>query len=135
MKNKILAISNDPVLRDLLSKNMSQDKWDFAFTQIQDEGLKEVLEDESPDLILQDIIMPDLDGIRVSLLLRQHTDVPIIMVSAWGASDGMLRGLDLAAFSYLTEPFCMDNLECRMTQILEGSQGINRLVGSGPAPR
>ena len=127
MKRKILSVSPDPIMIDFLSKNINRANFELALTRLADTGLKDVLDDEKPDVILLDIMMPDLDGIKACLSLRQFTDRPILMISTWGAGDNMVRGLDLSAFSYLTEPFGIAELEVRIEQSLNSEAAA--LVG------
>ena len=83
------------------------------------EELRAVLAAERPDLIIVDIMMPDLDGIEVCLHLRQWSDVPIIMRRAWGAGGDMGSTRDMRADCYLTEPFGIDELRTRINEALQ----------------
>jgi len=61
--------------------------------------------------------MPNLDGIGVCLQLRQWTQLPIMMLSTWGAEEGKVRGLNLGSNSYLTESFGIDELRTRIEHV------------------
>ncbi len=78
-----------------------------------------MLDNELADLVIVDIIMPSLDGIRECLYIRQWSQVPIMMLSTWGTGGNRVRGLDLGADSYLTEPFGVDELMVRTKEALQ----------------
>jgi two-component system KDP operon response regulator KdpE len=120
-KTKILAISSDPTLMKLLEQELNDGQYEVANTQDTGIGLKEVLNKEHPDFIILDIAMPTLDGIGICLHLRQWTQVPIMMLSTWGAKDGMVRGLNLGSESYLTEPFGIGELKTRINETMKRS--------------
>ena len=104
LKNKILVISSDSELIRFLNKEPFENSYQSISTQDTGEGLREVAYQESPDLVIVDVMMPSLDGIEVSLRIRQWSQVPIIMLSAWEAEQGSVRRFDLSAESYLSEP-------------------------------
>ena len=113
-KTKILAIGSDPELLGLLQQELNNDSYEVVSTQDTGPGLRDELHEEHPDFIILDVMMPNLDGIGICLHLRQWTQVPIMMLSTGGTSDGMVRGLDLGAESYLTEPFGIDELKAQI---------------------
>ena len=118
-ESKILAISNDSALLGFLQQNFGEDGYQLVSTQHTEELLIEVLGKESPDLIILDIVMPNLAGIETCLRIRQWSGVPIMMLSVWGAGKDKVRGLDLGADSYLTEPFGIDELTARIERALQ----------------
>ena len=117
-KTKILAIGGDPALLERLEQGLSDD-YEVACTQATRTSLREVLYKELPDFIILDIMMPNLDGIEICLQLRQWTQVPTMMLSTWGAGDGMVRGLNLGSEGYLTDPFRIDELKKRINETLK----------------
>ncbi len=129
-KTKTLVISNDPVMLGFLQRNFSENGYQMTSTQRTEEDLKMVLDMESPDLVILDIMMPNLDGIEVCLRIRQWSEVPVMMLSTWGAGEGKIRGLDLSTESYLTEPFDIDVLKARVREVLQhDSTAMNHLLG------
>jgi DNA-binding response OmpR family regulator len=118
-KTKILVIGSDPELLGLLQQELNNDGYEVVSTQDTGAGLRDELHEEDPDFIILDIMMPNLDGIGICLHLRQWTQVPIMMLSAWGTINGMVRGLDLGAESYLTEPFGIDQLKVQINEVLQ----------------
>ena len=118
-QNKILAITSDSVLVNFLRQELSDDDFEIISTRHTGIQLKDVIEMEEPDFIILDIMMPTLDGIGVCLQLRQWTQLPILMLTTWGTTDGTLRGLNLGADDYLTEPFGIDALKERIELTLK----------------
>lgn len=126
---KSLIVSSDPVLLSFLHKNFNTNGYQMVSTSYTNETLKAVLEKESPDIIILDIMMPALDGIEVCLRIRQWSDSPILMLTTWGAGGDRVRGLDLLDDSYLTEPFGIDGVVTWIEDALRrSSNGIDFLA-------
>jgi len=77
-----------------------------------------LLEEESPDLILLDIMLPDTDGCTVCQQIREFSEVPIIMVTAKGNEEEKVEGLDAGADDYVTKPFSANELAARARAVL-----------------
>ena len=120
-QNRILAITSDSILVNFLQQELSDDDFEIVSTRHTGIQLKDVIEMEEPDFIILDIMMPTLDGIGICLQLRQWTHLPILMLTTWGTTDGTLRGLNLGADDYLTEPFGIDALKERIELTLKRS--------------
>jgi two-component system alkaline phosphatase synthesis response regulator PhoP len=118
-KTKILTITRDPVLAGLLQQELNDGEYETVNTKHTGTYLKEVLDAEQPAFIILDIVMPTLDGIGICLQLRQWTQTPIMMLSTWDTGDGKVRGLNLGADNYLTEPFGIDTLKTRIGDTLK----------------
>ena len=86
------------------------------------------VEDGSPDLVVLDVIMPDLDGFEVLRRIRDFSSVPVILLTARGSDADKVRGLDLGADDYLTKPFSPDELSARVRAVLR------RTAPAGKAP-
>ncbi len=118
-KTKILTISTDPVLVSFLQQGLNDGRYEIISTRHTGIHLEDIIENEDPELIILDIMMPTLDGIGICLQLRQWTLVPIVMLSTWGTGDNTVRGLNLGSDSYLTEPFGVDLLKSRIEETLK----------------
>lgn len=118
-KTRILSISRDPVLVSFLQRELNGDDYEVSNTQHEGVYLKEVVDAEQPDFIILDIIMPSLDGIGICLQLRQWTQVPIMMLSTWGAGSGYVKALNLSSDSYLSSQFGADVLKDRIEETLK----------------
>jgi two-component system KDP operon response regulator KdpE len=93
------------------------------------EGLAELYA-QRPDLVVLDIMMPDMDGLQACSRIRQISDVPIILLTAFGTTDDIVRGLDCGAVDYVAKPFNVRELLARSRAALR--QAAN---GGGPASR
>ncbi len=113
-RKKILIISDDPRLTGFLSTSLSASEFNIANMDNVGGDLGAELDREIPDLVILDILMPWMDGIELCLRVRQWCPAPIIMLSTWGAKKDTVRGLDLGAETYLTEPFDIEGLKERI---------------------
>ena len=89
------------------------------------EGLAQV-ESERPDLIVLDLMLPDVDGIEVCRRIRKDSDVPILMLTARDEDVDKIIGLEVGADDYLTKPFNPRELVARVTSILRRSVSDRR---------
>ena len=78
---------------------------------------------ETPDLILLDVMMPDIDGFEVLETIRGVSSVPVIMLTAKGEEDDRVRGLELGADDYITKPFSPRELVSRVKAVLRRTEG------------
>ncbi len=100
----ILTIDDDQRMRRLLRVNLEKEGYRVVTAADGPAGL-ESAELESPDLIVLDVMMPEMDGFTVLKQLREFSDVPVILLTAKGEERDKVRGLDLGADDYLTKPF------------------------------
>jgi DNA-binding response OmpR family regulator len=94
------------------------------------EALKKIV-DHKPDLVLLDLMMPEMDGWETLMNLRQMTDVPVIIVSAISAKTEIVRGLSSGVDDYVTKPFYNAEIVARVKAVLRRSgkpQEVSRLV-------
>ena len=110
-KRKILAvddnISNNEIVEEILS-----DDYELKIATSGEQAL-EILEDFKPDIILLDIMMPELDGYDTCLRIRENPNmknVTIIMVSAKGMASDMYKGHEVGVDDYITKPFSQEQL-------------------------
>jgi two-component system KDP operon response regulator KdpE len=80
---------------------------------------------EMPDLVLLDVMMPDMDGFEVLKLIRENSSVPVIMLTAKGEEDDRVRGLELGADDYVTKPFSPRELVSRVKAVLRRTEAAN----------
>jgi len=78
-----------------------------------------------PDLVLLDIMMPDLDGFEVLKIIRNISSVPVIMLTAKGEEDDRVRGLELGADDYITKPFSPRELVSRVKAVLRRTESAS----------
>jgi DNA-binding response OmpR family regulator len=114
---KILVIAKDPALSTIMEQEL-QDEYEIVCTQRTGVDLKDIFYEETPDFIILDIMMPNLDGIGVCLTIRQWSHVPIMMLSTWGTGSDKVCGLNLGSETYLTEPFGAEELKARICETM-----------------
>jgi DNA-binding response OmpR family regulator len=122
--DKILIIDDDPLLSELLSYNLETKGYTVLRAKDGKEGLRQ-FEQGQPDLVLLDLTMPMLSGWEVCKRIREVSDIPIIMLTAQGSEDDIVRGLDLGADDYLTKPFQVRILLARIRANLRRSQTLS----------
>ncbi len=103
MPTKILVIDDDSAVTDLLSLLLKSQGFDVTATNNSTEGLNLVRENQ-PDLLVLDLMMPEIDGWEVCKAVREFSDVPIIVLSALNDPSMIASVLDSGADDYLTKP-------------------------------
>ena len=129
-KTTILAADDDPQLLRLISRNLQLEGYDVLAASDGQQAL-ELIENNSPDLVLLDVMMPRMDGFTVCYRVREFSSVPIIIITARGQDQDKVRGLDLGADDYLTKPFSVDELLARVRAVIRRSQFTAREYSQG----
>lgn len=125
--SKILIIEDEESIADLEKDYLELSGFDVHIEGRGDTGLKEARKGIY-DLIILDLMLPEIDGFEVCKKIRQTSDVPILMVSARKDDIDKIRGLGLGADDYMTKPFSPSELVARVKAHLARYE---RLVGSG----
>jgi len=120
MNKTILIIDDDRKLNNLLRDYLSKFGLKVTAATHPDEGLH-ILKRELPDLIILDIMLPDMDGFEVCKEIRKEYSVPIIMLTARGEVTDRIVGLELGADDYLPKPFEPRELVARIQSVLRRS--------------
>jgi DNA-binding response OmpR family regulator len=120
-KTTILTADDDPQLLRLVTRNLQLEGYDVLAAIDGQQALAQI-EQEMPDLVLLDVMMPKMDGFTVCHRVREFSTVPIIIVTARGQDQDKVRGLDLGADDYLTKPFSVDELLARVRAVLRRTQ-------------
>lgn len=118
---RILVIDDDPAFLRLTAHHLELGGYEVLTAQGGQAGLQAVIH-EQPDLVILDIIMPDMDGFEICQRIRNLTDVPIIMLTARHKEEDIIRGLDLGADDYVVKPCRMNVLLARVKATLRRSQ-------------
>lgn len=122
MKNKkILVIDDDPQLRRLTEYPLTRAGADVTLAKNGKDGLRQFYE-KQPDLVILDVMMPEMDGWETCKNIRQLSDVPIIMVTARGNDEDVIKGLELGADDYITKPFNVKVLVARARAALRRAE-------------
>jgi two-component system KDP operon response regulator KdpE len=114
---RVLVIDDDRALIRALRVGLSSRGHEVTMALAGEEGLSKVAV-ESPDVVVLDLGLPDLDGLEVCRRVRQWSDVPIIVLSATGLEARKVAALDGGADDYVTKPFGMAELEARIRSAL-----------------
>ena len=124
MTPTILIIDDDARLNQLLKDFLNDFGYRVITTTHPVKGLKK-LKQASPDLVILDIMLPDMDGFEVCRTIRQTSNVPIIMLTARGEVTDKVVGLELGADDYLAKPFEPRELVARIQSVLRRSQQLS----------
>jgi len=128
-KERILVVDDEAAVRRILKTRLSMIGYDVVTASDGQEALKAYRE-QTPDLIVLDVMMPQGDGYYVTQTLRKESDVPIIMLTALGDVADRITGLQFGADDYLVKPFSPKELEARINSILRRVKKNHRSGGS-----
>ena len=118
---KILIIDDDEKLNRLLTDYLSKMGFTVLTSTLPSAGL-EKLEEETPDLVILDVMLPEMDGFEVCRTIRQSSSVPVVMLTARGEVMDRVVGLEIGADDYLPKPFEPRELVARIQAILRRIQ-------------
>ncbi|BAJ63539.1 MULTISPECIES: response regulator transcription factor [Anaerolinea] len=117
-KNRsILVVDDEERMVRFIRLNLEHDGFQVISAYRGYEALEKV-RTEMPDLVLLDVMLPDLDGFEVLKLIRESSNTPVIMLTAKGEEDDRVRGLELGADDYITKPFSPRELVSRVKAVL-----------------
>ena len=113
----VMIVEDDPNIVDLIRSNLVIRGFD---TLVSDEGVRslQLLETASPDIVLLDLMLPDIDGLEICRLIRERSNVGVIVVSARGGERDKVSALNVGADDYMTKPFSIEELLARITATL-----------------
>src|SRR5512138_1797557 len=117
MEDKILLVDDEPNLLETLAFNLRNAGYQVVTA---DDGAAalDVARAETPDLVILDLMLPELDGLTVCRSLRQASDVPILILTARTGELDKIVGLESGADDYLTKPFSLGELQARIRALL-----------------
>jgi two-component system KDP operon response regulator KdpE len=113
----ILVVDDEPRIIRLVKMNLDLEGFRVIEASSGVEALRRVRED-LPDLVLLDVMMPEMDGFETLRLLRETSDVPVIMLTVRAEEEDVVRGLELGADDYITKPFSVRELTSRIRAVL-----------------
>ncbi len=127
--DRILAIDDNPQIQKLITANLQARGYIVQAVGSGEEAM-DMITTSQFDLILLDLILPGVSGIDVCIWIREHSDVPIIVLSARSDEDLKVRALDAGADDYVTKPFSQEELLARVRAVLRrASAGISDKKG------
>ena len=133
----ILIIEDEPDISELIEYNLTQSGYNIIVSNNGEKGIK-IARKHLPDLVLLDLMLPGIHGIDVCRILKNDKDtsgVSIIMLTALGQEEDIIKGLETGADDYLTKPFSFPILEARIVSVLRrinnGNIEIEKVSNSG----
>ncbi len=121
---RILVVDDEPRMIGFIRMNLELEGYQVIEAH---DGLQalEAVRTQLPDVILLDVMMPELDGFETLRMLREFSTVPVIMLTAKGEEDDKVFGLELGADDYVTKPFGPRELSSRVKAVLRRSEMPN----------
>jgi two-component system sensor histidine kinase/response regulator len=129
MKKQILIVEDENDCAELLSYHLQKDDYQTMIARNGKEAI-EAVQRQTPDAVLLDVMMPELNGWEVCRIIRESAkgkSLPIIMLSALSDEEARLKGLNLGADDYLAKPYSMKELLLKIRKHIDQQQTINRL--------
>ena len=123
----VLIVEDDYAISTMLTHFLSSKKFKVTVASDGQQALDR-LNDNNPDIILMDWMLPDFSGLQVIKQIRRnpiHNDIPIIMLTARAEETDKIEGLDAGADDYITKPMSLKELEARIRALIRRSQGLN----------
>jgi DNA-binding response OmpR family regulator len=119
----ILVVDDEPVLRETLAEALDADGFRVVTAADGREALSRFREHQ-PDLVVLDLMLPELSGIEVCRIIRAESGVPIVMLTAKSSELDKVVGLELGADDYVTKPFSLRELSARIRALLRRSEQL-----------
>lgn len=136
MAFKLLLVEDDPEMREIISDFFTEKSggaFIISMAKTGEEGQQKCAEDEY-DLVLLDVMLPEIDGFTICRELRKASDVPIIFITARHSEEDRLHGYRLGCDDYVIKPFSLAELYAKVTALLKRAKGMIRaevmVVGS-----
>ncbi len=124
----VLVADDEPRITKLVSIALTDEGFRVISAATGEEALARA-EEIRPDIVLLDIVLPDLDGIEVMRRLRERRPVPVILLTAKGSATDKAKGLDLGADDYIAKPFHPDELAARVRAVIRRATGFQPGAG------
>src|SRR5690554_7689197 len=117
MGEKVLVVDDEQKIRDIVRLYLERDGFKVCEAKDGEEAL-DVFREIQPDMVILDLMLPKISGEELARLLRQTTDVPIIMLTAKTSEEERISGLKGGADDYVTKPFSPNELVARVNAVL-----------------
>ncbi|HEX9674613.1 MAG TPA: response regulator transcription factor [Anaerolineales bacterium] len=118
---RVLVVDDEPRMTHFIRLNLEHDGFEVIEAGSGTQALG-ALRDRLPDLVLLDVMMPDLDGFETLQLIREISSVPVIMLTAKGEEEDRVRGLELGADDYIAKPFSPREMVSRVKAVLRRTE-------------
>lgn len=147
-RERILVVDDEFLIRWSLQEDLGKEGYDVLTAEDGRESI-EIMEKETPDLVLLDIHLPEIDGIKVLERMKEiDREVPVIMITAYGMVESAVAAMRLGAYDYINKPFNLDDVKISIRKALETtrlksevarlrreqhkSSGFDNIIGDSP---
>ena len=118
----VLVVDDEPMVREVVAAYLTRDG--FSVTEAADgRSALDHMETQPTDLVVLDVMLPEIDGLSVLTTVRQQGDTPVILLTARGEESDRVLGLELGADDYLVKPFSPRELAARVRTVLKRTMG------------
>lgn len=114
---RILVVDDEQLMRELMALSLKRLGYDVVVAQDGKTALP-LLQNEYFDLVMLDVVMPEIDGFALLVELRTFSDVPVVMLTAMNRQEDVVRGFELGADNYIAKPFNFKEVEARIQAVL-----------------
>ncbi|MGZ4386450.1 MAG: response regulator transcription factor [Gaiellaceae bacterium] len=121
----VLVVDDEPIVRDVVVRYLERDGF-RTLTAADGETARRLVEDESPSLVVLDVMLPGIDGLSLCRWIRGSSDLPVILLTARGEEADRIVGLELGADDYVTKPFSPRELAARVRTVLRRAGQVAR---------
>jgi two-component system OmpR family response regulator len=129
-KTRLLVVEDEPNLLEVLAGSLRFAGFDTATASTGQEALAQARR-HRPDVVILDVMLPDMDGFEVLRQLRAGAPVPVLFLTAMDATEDKIHGLTIGGDDYITKPFSLDEVIARIHAVLRRNNG----AGAAPAVR
>lgn len=123
MNETILVVEDEKNISDILVYGLKKEGFNVLCAYMGGDGYN-IVEHNTPDLVLLDVMLPDISGVTVCEMIREQCDIPVIMLTALGSVPDRLQGLEAGADDYITKPFDIREVVARIKTVLRRSNTI-----------
>ena len=120
---RVLVVDDESIIRDTVAFNLQREGLEVAFAATGPEAIDQARALQ-PDLVVLDVMLPGMDGFEVCRRIREHSTVPILLLSERGEEIDRVVGLEIGADDYLTKPFAMRELVARVRAMLRRARMV-----------
>ncbi len=125
MAPKIIIVDDDETMNELVRVNLQPRGYEMISVTNGRRAI-EIVRENNPDLVILDVMMPEMDGFEVCKALREFTDVPVLFLTAKGREQDLVRGFEVGGDDYVRKPFSLRELEARIQALLKRAVRVER---------
>jgi DNA-binding response OmpR family regulator len=118
----VLVVDDEPIVREVVVRYLMRDGFE-TLEAADGDAARTLIEDDAPDLVVLDVMLPGTDGLSLCRWIRGHSDLPVILLTARGEEADRIVGLELGADDYVTKPFSPRELSARVRTVLRRAGG------------